>query len=716
MSWQRWADELRNAPERAVTDLLRGVAEIEPYGRVTPHEFLLAILPRNSRSISQPLLGEPHLDVEGTDDTTDLPACLDTGLAAWLITQRQAPLPPARKLGAYAAQVCEALQWPLYFKLPQTDGALRAERALWLPWLSSLTLSAYRDPEYDYWQVLAARQTDDQLQVFWQSFVVGAGRLRSLRYLNLGLLALARLPLSDEDSLHNLRLQVQTLINRYQLRKVWGAPAQEELANALRGVMARNPSLSKEHYRAFLSELLSPLGEDKRASVLSLVGISYTTSTPSTLYKLKPPGLADETSTAVRTVRQSSTLGQAWKAIHPLLSAHEDYLHKSGDAYYFVRTLDCCARALCEKYPLREPEVQSRIFQWINLALRMDADDPRRWMLWELALRKAGHPQRAQWVLWEMTRRFPDHSPCRVELARLLATFTNPNDQIQADHLLEEALQLDPNNLHAYSTLAQLAIRREDWHQALGHAQKGLQIDPSNEHCAVLLATAYALRNEIDDLKTAIGNLKSFVMRNSGSIRAEGYLRELQQRELPVVQQQLTFEDDETPFGTDISQPETDAAWRTFADSVRIWVATAATETSTSTVTDDSLPLDRVLPLPQALRQAVARLQWDSDVLERYDIAAQQEFPLEMRLWRYLRSLQSTTSSVNEHHRAKEAVEAWLDIEARSSSPDNPSWLPYLNKHWETLNISMDTALTVGAEWLKDLLDRYQPLPAPLFA
>ena len=218
MSWQRWADELRQTPQQAVADLLRGAADIGPFERVEPHEFLLAVLPRNRRSVSRSLLGEPGTGSIETDATADLPDYLDTGLAAWLLAQRQADQPPPRKLGAYAAQVCEALQWPLYFTLPQTRAALQADRALWLQWLGSLTLSAYRDPEYDYWQMLAAQQADDSLQFFWQSFVVEAGRTRSMRYLNLGLLALAKLPLSEDDGLRNLRLQVQALINRYQRR------------------------------------------------------------------------------------------------------------------------------------------------------------------------------------------------------------------------------------------------------------------------------------------------------------------------------------------------------------------------------------------------------------------------------------------------------------------------------------------------------------------
>lgn len=720
MSWQRWADELRHAPQQAVTDLLRGAADIGSFERASAHEFLLAVLPRNSRNVSNTLLGEPRSGATETDTTADLPACLDTGLSAWLLTQREAPLPPARKLGAYAAQVCEALQWPLYFALPQTRTVLQAERTLWLQWLGSLTLSAYRDPEYDYWQVLAAQQADDQLQFFWQSFVVEAGRTRSVRYLNLGLLALARLPLSVDDGPHNLRLQVQALVNRYQQRKAWGAPAQEELAENLSSVMARNPSMDEGNYRAFLRVLIAPLGEDKAASVLSLLGFGQVAqrnagTVSSSLYKLKPPAQIEETDHAVRDVRQSGSLAQAWKAIRPLLSAYEDYLHKSGDAYLFVRNLDRCGRALCEKYSLRDPEVLDSLFQWIHLALRMDADNPRLWMLWELALRKADQPQRAQWVLWEMTRRFPDQLPCRVELARMLAESDTPDDQAQAQRLLQQVLQLAPDNLHAHSTLAQLAIRRKDWAQAMNHAQQGLRIDLGNEASAVLLAQAYARRNAPGDLQTAIDHLQPFVIRYRGNV-AKGYLHVLLQRQQLAEQGQLAaLKDDEEPANVEAAPAETDPAWLAFAESIRSWASASTSGVTSALSTEDALLVDRVLPLPQALRQAVAQRRWDVDVLDRYEPATQQEFPLETRLWRYLQTLQSTSASESERDHAKQTVQTWLEAETRADTQNNSSWTPYLNKQWQVLNSPADAALAAGAEWLKDLLDRYQPLPAPLF-
>lgn len=716
MSWSIWAEHLRQNPEQAVTDLLRGSSDISPFERLEPHEFLLAALPRSSRLVTSRLLGEPRSDPTHDEPYGDLPAHLDAGLVAWLRNKRSAMPPTARKLVAYVAQVCEALQWLLYFTLPQTRAALQNERWQWLQWLRSFTLSAYRDPEYDYWQALATLQTDDALQYQWHIFVVDAGRLRSLRYLNLGLLALARLPLSEDDSLRNLRLQAQALINRYQRRQGWGSAAQEELADNLRSVMARNPSLNADNYRAFLATLLTPLGEDKAVSVLSLIGLAKTTTRYGTAananYKLNPPGLSDATDATVRAVHRSGSLIEAWNAIRPLLTAHEDYLHKSGDAYYFVRNLDRCARALCEKYSLRDPEIQARLFQWLHLALRLEADNPRLWMLWELALRQAGQPNRAQWVLWEMTRRFPDHLPCRVELARLLADSPSAEDQTQSLRLLQQVLRLDPENLHAHSTLAQLAIRHLDWEAALSHARNGLRIDPSNEPCALLLATAQARRNEPGDLQTAIDELQRFVTRHPGNRITESYLCNLLFRQKQGNNAFGPEEEDKTTNAASSLPVETDSAWQAFADSLLAWSNSPEGIDAAA-----SQPLiDRVLPLPQALRFAVAQGQWDTDLLEAYDAATQREFPLETRLWRYLQQLHNDSTSYTERTYTRQTVQDWLDKEERAPSQDNPSWVTYLNLYWQDINDASTANLSSGDAWLMELLDRHQPLPAPLLA
>lgn len=710
MSWQLWADELRRAPQQAVADLLRGIAQVSPFERAAPHEFLLAILPRSGRRVNRPLLGEPASTSHEAD--TDLPALLDQGLIAWLLAQRQAPQPPARKLSAYAAQVCEALQWPLYFDLPRTLSAMSAERARWLPWLGSLSLSAYRDPEFDYWQALAAQQPDDGLQFFWQQFVQEAGRTRSARYLNLGLLALAALPLIEDDSLRNLRLQMQALVSRYQRRSAWGTPAQQELADSLRSVMVRNLSMGSANYRTFLQELLAPLGVGKAQSVLALLGLAQpprgAAARPSTVYKLQPPGNKEAADQAIQAVRRSGSLAQAWQAIRPLLVADEDYLHKTGDAYHFVRTLDQCARALLSKYSLRDPEIQPRLFQWIHLALRLVADDPRLWMLWELALRKAGQPQRAQWVLWEMTYRFPENLPCRVELAQLLARSVSPDDQTQAQRLLQQVLHLDPDHLHAHSTLAKLARDRGDLPKAILHAKDGLRIDPSNPVCAVLLASAWERRQEAGDLPMAIEFLQNFVTRYRGNVIAESYLRNLQQRQQSAEQgRPAAWQEVPEAPATEPLPPETDSAWLAFAQSLHAYEmpAIAAYE-------------ERVLPLPQALHRALSQQQWDPDLLDSYDNATQREFPLETRMWRHLLALHAQTSgsgNLSEFNRTQRAVQDWIESEQTTAQPDE-FWLRYLHQHSDALQSANSEALSAGAVWLEELLSRYRPLPVPLMA
>lgn len=719
MSWQVWIETLRNDPSRAVADLLRGSASISPFERVSPHEFLLVVLPRSSRQLNRRLLGEPESENLPPETASDLTVLLDRGLSVWLSTQREAALPPVRKLGAYAVQVSEALQWPLYFALPQTRSALQAERARWLGWLSSLTLTAYRDPEFDYWQVLAAQQADASLQSFWQLFVGESGRTRSSRYLNLGLLALARLPLSEDDSGRNLRLQVQALVNRHQRRKRLGVPAQQELAEALRDVMARNPSMAVGNYRAFMREMLSSLGNDQVDSLLSLLGLGLTHGPAlahnNAVSRFAPPAAAEEARSAVESVRRSSSLAQAWKVVRPLLVAHEDFFQRSGDPYYFVRTLDNCVRALCNRYALREPEIQSRLFQWVHLALRLDADNPRLWMLWELVLRQAGQPQRAQWVLWEMSRRFPDNLQCRTELALLLTETGGLDDLAQAHRLLQQVLELAPHDGHAYSVLAKLAIRLGEWDVALAHTVEGLRAEPNSESCAVLQASAYARRAGEGDLKAAIECLERFAGRYPGSLRAEDYLRELQDRQQSQAQGTLQeFENDfaETTPSPSVN-PETDPAWVAFAQSIQDWLAYSASLQAGQS--PSSADLDRVLPLPQAMKISIEHRQWDANVLGLEDAESRLEFSLETRLWRYLRTLHVDTH-VSERKYAWQALAQWLESERREPSLDNPSWLPYLEQHKNALQADEGNALAAGEEWLRSLLDRYQPLPTPLMA
>ena len=326
-------------------------------------------------------------------------------------------------------------------------------------------------------------------------------------------------------------------------------------------------------------------------------------------------------------------------------------------------------------------------------------------MLWELALRQADQPQRAQWVLWEMTRRFPDNLHCRLDLARLLADSTDPT---QAQRLLQQVLQLDPENLHAHSTLAQLAIRRCDWPQALAHALDGLNIDQSNEASAVLFATAHARRNEGHDLQTAIDHLRRFIDRYSDNANAKSYLAGLLKRQQLAEKNRLPNFDNEESLGqtSAATSIETDAAWRAFADSIQAWITPSTGKTTLD---------DRLLPLPQALELALAQNRWEAEVVAAYDASVQREFPLETRLWGYLRTLHTDTPAA-ERERALQALDAWIDGETRAPSQDSSSWLPYLRQHRAALDAADDAASAGGEAWLKDLLQRHQPLPAPLYA
>jgi len=725
VSWLAWADQLRQTPEQAVADLLRGAAAVAPYERAEAHDFLLAVLPRTARHVTEPLVGEPARNAVLPEPQADLLNLIDQGLAAWLQTQIQTPLPTARKLGAYAAQTCEALQWPLYFRLPLTLAALRAPRAQWLAHFGKLTLSAYRDPEFEYWQVLAAHQTDNSLQFFWHSFVQEAGNTRSMRYLSLGLLAVARLPLDENDSVRNLRLQAQALVSRFQRRRSAGNSALDELADQLQDLRARNLSTSAGNWLGFLREMLSPLGDERSASVLATLGLNQKAALQfgnagfKAQWRLQPPAGSAESTHVIQTIRQAHALTEAWQALRPLLQAHEDHLHKSGDPYYFVRTLDSCARALLKKYELREPEIQARLFQWIHLSLRLEPDNPRLWLLWSEALVRAGQTQRSQWVLWEMTRRFPDQLPCRVELAQALAETGKAEDAQQAQSLLQQVLQMDPQNLHAFSTLAKLALQAQNWNEGIQWAQKGLAVEGGDEPCAVLLASAYERRCHDGDLEAAIAHLQSFTRKHRGNLIAEGYLNNLIQRQSLLAGSQRMDQAawaDETHVRTPTAgETETDPAWLRFAAHLQTWSHRGQAALAGDTAELAPHP-DRVLPLPLALRQMVLAGSWHDDELGSFESTELDALPLETALWHYLQAVQ-TQASLYDVNQGKKTVETILRREEQAPSSDSASWLPFLRQHWQrTVQQAGEGSIQDGRAWLLSLLERHQPLPAVLMA
>ena len=263
--------------------------------------------------------------------------------------------------------------------------------------------------------------------------------------------------------------------------------------------------------------------------------------------------------------------------------------------------------------------------------MRVDANNPTLWMLWQLALRQARQRKRSQWVLWEMTRRFPEQLPCRVELARQLAESGTADEQAQSRQLFQQVFAIDPSNVHAHSTLAQLAIDRGDWNRALTHANNGLQVDPDNESCAVLQAAAYKRRDGPGDLQTAIDQLQQYLKRNPNKQTAKKHLNDFlkrQQHPKQVSQDFSKVEAGDTGSGI-ADRPETDPAWTAFAESINTWVTATAPSSSITETSFSNTPDGRVLPLFQALHDAVTSQHFDDDILDSYDDVAKQEFPLE---------------------------------------------------------------------------------------
>lgn len=155
MAWNQWANSLLQEPKQAVTDLLRGVADILPYERAGTIEFLLAVLPRESRTVQTRLLGEPAAALEGKEPLagSSYVEKLDDGLVAWLMEQQGRDDPPVKKIASYAAQFCDAFQCPMYFVLPKTSKLLLESGVSWDSWFDLFATAGQTGPDRIYRQL-----------------------------------------------------------------------------------------------------------------------------------------------------------------------------------------------------------------------------------------------------------------------------------------------------------------------------------------------------------------------------------------------------------------------------------------------------------------------------------------------------------------------------------------------------------------------------------
>ena len=608
-----WLDALLADPVQAVDDLLMSRVEIFPYERESLDVFLLTILPASARlARSAALIKEPVLlrttpMDEGYEQRVT--EAFDAGVSGWLKARRDTPLPAVLRLSAYAARVCVVLEWLIFFKLPNSRMALRQCSESWLAWLRRFVISPYRDPEFGYWQALSVDPPDDGLQFHWMQCVAESGRTRSLRYLSLGLSALSQLPVDEEAPERNLQLQLRALVQRYERQKGAGAEAVESLIDAITSIRVRNPR-SDGYYRFVLQNVLKRVSDNIRETVLIRLKLHTDVTTraaKSSAFRWpEPPSTASEAQAVVENVRSAPNLATAWPAALRLLSAHEDYLRRTGDHYFFTRTLDRTVRALVNRFQLRDANIARRVFAFVQFGLSVDTDNPMLWMLWEKCLARAGYAERAQWVLWDMVRRFPDQKQCRVDLAQLLMDDNDERHRNEAEALLQEVLAMDAQNVHAMTSLATLAVRRRQFGDAIKHATNALTVDPSNQPSVLLLAQA--MHYSGDD-ESAISRLDSFLQKYPVSPNAEGYLAKLRRyHDLG----QSWDEALQAPKKDKTYHAETDPTWLTFqagmeqtARRYRELALAGTTSDIFNEVSATELPTGAVAPLSVQVKSAL---------------------------------------------------------------------------------------------------------------
>lgn len=217
-------------------------------------------------------------------------------------------------------------------------------------------------------------------------------------------------------------------------------------------------------------------------------------------------------------------------------------------------------------------------------------------------------------------------------------------------------LQLDPENLHAHSTLAQLAIRRCDWPQALAHALDGLNIDQSNEASRYPSPPPMPGALEGDDLQTAIDHLRRFIDRYSDNANAKAICCGSVQaptvsRKKPVTTSITRNPSLASPLSRDLNRNRCCLArlcgFHPSLDHPEHWQNHAGRRSPASP------PGPGVGSRPESL---------EAEVVAAYDASAQREFPLETRLWGYLRTLHTDTPAADGNE-PLQALDAWIDGE-----------------------------------------------------
>lgn len=457
MMW-RWRESFARDPDQAISDLFNGRAGLGMAFR---------------RDLAEILYQEFGNEAEQAADREKL----DDALFAWLSNMRRNYRQEVARLDfdVYGKRLCEALRTLQLLSLPRSIHHIREVHSAWLRWLAPLRLAPERDPALESWRLISQAQPNGASPAPWLQLA----RDRRPEYLDVALLGLQRLPLSDQKD--NQVLQVSALLHHYGALS--GSPEQQQpefkrhLA-ALRGLYPRGPAHWQEVVATATDGMEDHLLPARTRQFLQAIRLGEKPAAKGGCQTVHCPSF-EQNQAVLNAVRDSK---RATSDVAPrllrLLEEYQHYAQQTGDGHFFVRTL--CNHG---HHFLQRPDIPAadlaQIGESIEEALHWEPNHAFTWTFWAEWLAYQGREIHQGWVLRETARLFPDNAPCRVELARLLIR-RGVHHWPEAEHWLREVANRHPDNGPSRVILAQLLTHTSRQRDAITLLENFLKEYPDN--------------------------------------------------------------------------------------------------------------------------------------------------------------------------------------------------------------------------------------------
>jgi len=460
-----WLEQFRAQPREALDAMLRGLARIPPYEQEAPPDILDRLF--GSLPADHPDLGR-----------------LDETLCQWLDERRKdKDLERQTEYGLprFVTETMDALSTIRRLELPRSKDRIRDRFQELTRWAAPLRLSQDWDLPRALALTAALTQTDRSLHLYWLRLCQDAARISQRGMIDPALSGLINLPDTRGPGANRELIAglarfgaglAETSEDQRDFLRHWRAlethlPRTDKTWRSLWQVALTNHSYRDKPFVGWLQKAEPELRKPYRRSDVVLI----------------PPNIRETiknlTGRAQRPDQRPHVLAEAEK----LLTKLKDYAEAIGDAGTLVRS----ACNLGNKMLFWAP---GHALVWARDALRWSSNHGYAWDLRGRALQRLGHPDIAQAVYWEAVRRLPDNAVLRNQLARFL--LQDRGREREAEEILRQTLDRDPDNPVAVVELARLLARTRRENEAESLFHQALDQDPGNPVAAVELARLLA--------------------------------------------------------------------------------------------------------------------------------------------------------------------------------------------------------------------------------